>query len=103
MANKKASAISTDCRSMQTGEFRPLRDDKRSVRDAVLETLKSGFHIGIDITPPIDVKNELRKAISEAVSNDAETHRFTSVKDTKQRRRDIIFNTIMKHSRNLDS
>lgn len=103
MANKKTSTVSIDSRSMQTGEFRPLRDDKRSVRDAVLETLKSGFHIGIDITPPIDEKSELRKAISKVVSNDAETRIFTSVKETRQRRRDIIFDTIMKHARNMDS
>lgn len=103
MANKKASAISADSRSRQTGEFRPLRDDKRSGRDAILETLKSSFHIGIDIAPPTDEKNELRKAISDAVSNDAETHIFTTVRETRQRRRDIIFNTMMKHARNMDS
>ena len=100
MANKKASTVSADSMIMQTDEFRPLRDDKRSIRDAVLETLKSGFHIGIDITPAVDTKNELRKAISNAVRDDAEESTFTSVKETKQRRRDIIFNTIMKHTRN---
>ena len=103
MANKKVSTVSADSKSMQTDEFRPLSDEKRSVRDAVLETLKSGFHIGIDIAPPTDGKNELSKAISDAVSHDAETSKFTTVKETKQRRRNIIVDTIMKHGRNLDS
>lgn len=103
MANKKASAVSTDSKSRQTDEFRPLRDEKRSGRDAILETLKSSFHIGIDIAPPTDGKNELSRAISEAVRKDAETRIFTSVKETRQRRRDIIFNTMMKHARNIDS
>ena len=103
MANKKASTVSVDSKSIQTDEFSPLSDEKRSGRDAVLETLKSGFHIGIDITPPTDWKNELRKAISDAVSHDAETSKFTTIKETKERRRNIIVDTIMKHGSNLDS
>ncbi len=103
MAKKKAVAISADSKSMQTGEFKPLKDAKHSVNEAVLETLKSGFHIGKDITHPTDAKNALSKAISEAVRHDAENSKFTSVKETKQRRRDIIFNAIMKHARNMDS
>ena len=100
MANKKASPVSADSKSMKTGEFLPLGDSKESVS---LETIKSSIPIDIDINPPTDEKDELRKAISDAVKHDAETSKFTSVKETKQRRRDIIFNTIMKHARNMES
>jgi len=103
MANKKTAAVSADSKNMQTSEFKPLKDTIYSVSEAILKTLKNDFHKGIHIAQPTNPKNELRKAISDAVRDDAEESTFTSVKETKQRRRDIIFNTIMKHARNLDS
>ncbi len=100
MANKKAAAISKESKSMQTDEFLSSRDVQEMVSETALETIKS---LDRDIAQPTDGKNKLRNAISKAVKRDAEDITFTSVKETKQRRRNIIVDTIMKHGRNLDS
>lgn len=99
MANKKAAAISKESKSMQTDEFLSSRDVQDMLSDPVFNAIKNP---DIDITPT-DGKNKLRNAISNAVKRDAEESTFTSVKETKQRRRNIIVDTIMKHGRNLDS
>ena len=100
MANKKAAAISADSKSMKTDEFQSSRDFQDMVSETGLENIKS---LDIDNAQPTDGKNKLRYAISKAVKDDAVDNIFTSVKETKQRRRNIIVDTIMKHGRNLDS
>lgn len=103
MANKKASAVSVESRNMKIGEFRPIRDPEQSVSEVVRETLKNPMQMVLDLAQSVDTKSGVSKAISDAVKHDAENSKFTTVKETKQRRRDIIVDAIMKHGRNLDS
>lgn len=103
MVNKKTSAVSVDSSNMQTSEYQPIRDHKRSDTKTVLEKLKNPMQMALDFALLVDAEDELRKAISDAVRHDAENSKLTTVKETKQRRRDIIVDAIMKHGRNLDS
>lgn len=103
MGNKKASAVFADSKSIQTNEFRLIRDPEQSVSEVVLEKLKNPMQMVLDLAQSVDTQSGVSKAISDAVRHDAENSKFTTVKETKERRRFIIVDTIMKHGRNLDS
>lgn len=98
MANKKVSTISADGKNVKIGDFQPLKVAKRSGSETAPETFKTNFPTD-KYLPIADAKSELSEAISKAIKHDAQTVKFSTVKETKQRRRDIIVNTIMRHAR----
>lgn len=70
----------------KTRELEPVTDAKRDRFD-----VKS-----LLVT---DAKEYLRNAISEVVSDEVRTGNFPTIKEAKRHRRDVIVNTIMKHTR----
>ena len=97
MAHKKTTTFKGS-KTARISETQSVTDVKQRRRDEIIETFKRDVQKR-GVLPVTNDKLDLRNAISEAIKHDAQTGKFSTVKETKQRRRDIIVNTIMRHAR----